>query len=110
MREAAEDAVQSAVSRRERASSLSIQRFTILAGVALAPLIIGIVCGAASALGSGAGAEEAAGFYVFAFSAFAALFLSVQEGEPRRASAYAPVFCAASLSVFLLSRAWAAGG
>ena len=41
--------------------------------------------------------------YILVFCAFSALFLSVQDGEPRNAAAYALAFAPVSPAIFFLA-------
>ncbi|MDD5317394.1 MAG: type II secretion system F family protein [Candidatus ainarchaeum sp.] len=121
MREAADDAVELFSSGREKAALLATQRYTLLAGAALVPVILGLVCGAVT--GISASFEEAGGspfdsgagqglvseglrastLYLAMFAVASSLFLGVQEGEPKKAAAYAFAFLPLSLAIFSLA-------
>ncbi|VVC71915.1 Type II secretion system (T2SS), protein F [uncultured archaeon] len=120
MREAADDAVEVFSSEKEKAALLSLQRYTLLAGVLLVPIILGMVCGAVSGIGSsiadlGSGTFlepsgtllpeglRAATAYLAIFSVSSALFIAVQEGEPKKAAAYAALFLPVTLAFFSLA-------
>jgi len=117
LRETAEDAAEAAAAAKETAAIVAPQRYALLAGVLLVPGILGALARAASGmpaggivqagLGDGAGAlgetVAAAEAFLALFSALAALFLSIQEGETAKAAAYAPLLLPLALGVFLVS-------
>jgi len=123
MREAAEDAVELLSAEKEKAALLAVQKYTLLAGVLLVPVILGMIAKAVSGLdfssiaelglsgggddvlGAGLGASRA---YLLLFACFSGLFLAVQEGEPRKGVAYALVFAPVALVAFAASSgSWA---
>jgi len=123
MREAADDAVELLSAEREKAALLAVQRYTLLAGVLLVPIILGMIVKAVSGLqfpsmeelGMKAAGKEAleagvgaARIYLLLFAGFSGLFLAVQEGEPGKAVKYALVFAPIAVIAFSLSSgAWA---
>lgn len=115
IRETAEDAVELFSAEKEKAATLAVQKYTLFAGVLLVPWILGFITRAVSHLDfssmaelgvktGGSGALEvgknAAGIYLLMFACFSAVFIAIQEGEPRKAVVYALAFVPVVLVVF----------
>jgi hypothetical protein len=122
MREAAEDALEALSSSLERKAALSVQRYTVLFGALLVPLILGLIAGTVSGLdfsgmdGFGASAGEraallsagigAAEAYAVMFALLASIFAAMQDGEWKRFALYFALLAPAGLALFAAAKAY----
>ncbi len=122
MREAAEDSFEMFSALWERKAMLAVQRYTVLFGALLAPLVLGLITNAisgldfsgvegmgvpaserAALLGAAVGAAEA---YIALFALLASIFAAMQEGEWKRFVLGFAVLAPAGLAVFGAARAY----
>jgi len=117
IRETAEDAVELFSAEKEKAAALAVQRYTLFAGILLVPWILGFIARAVSqfdyspmaelGLGSSSAVlevgKDAARLYLLIFACFSAVFIAIQEGEPRKAVVYALAFVPVALAIFALA-------
>jgi len=95
MRSTADDLIRASAAEKEKSALLAVPRYTIFAGLVLVPFILSR---AVAAFGSFP--QHALLEYLVIFSFFSALFLAVQEAEPRKAVLYAPIFIPLAILVF----------
>ena len=120
LREAADDMLSVFLLLRERSSLASMQKYTLLAGAILVPLILGTLLGAIlkldivsftfdpadalNAQGIRAAAAGAAPAYLLIYALLSSLLIAQLEGSWRRFVPYAVVLAPLSLALFELAR------
>ncbi|MGB9577525.1 MAG: type II secretion system F family protein [Candidatus Micrarchaeia archaeon] len=118
LKEVAEDVFDLQAIARENASALSMQKYTLMAGAVLVPLILGLLLNIVSSLDLGVSEFSAqsnaarqallqaavfgAQAYLVAFAAIASAFIAFQEGTPKKAVLYFTAFFPVSLLAFAL--------
>jgi len=126
MREAAEDTFEVFSALTERRAALAMQRYTLLFGALLVPLILGLIVNVVSGLDfspmdefAKAGAEDRAALlsagtgasqaYLALFALLSSLLIAQQEGDWRKAILYSAALVPASLALFAAARAFGLG-
>ncbi len=111
MHEFAEDLLAVAELRRERENALSMQKYTLLLGAIVVPVILGaslsLVSQVSSFLENGASgvletAPRAVAAYVVLYSAISALYISEMEGRNSRLAAYFAAMALCGLAGFYI--------
>lgn len=122
MKEAAEDAFEMLSALTERRAMLAVQRYTVLFGALIVPLMLGLITNAVSGLdfsgmeGMGAPADErtallsaalgAGEAYIAIFALLASIFAAMQEGEWKRFVLRFAILAPAGLALFGAARAY----
>jgi len=121
LREAADDMLSVFSLMRERSASLSMQKYTLLAGAVLVPLILGTLLGAilgldvsfsfdedaaSNAEAIGDAAASAAPIYILIYAFLSSLLIAQLEGGWRRFIPYALILLPLSLVLFELARTY----